>query len=58
LNVVVIVWLAPDASEANVHGNAVVHPPALLANAKPVGVVSLTVTFDAADGPLFATVIV
>src|SRR6266545_2856477 len=49
----VIVAVAPAATLASVHGNAVVQAPLLETNVKPAGVASLTTTVVAFEGPLF-----
>jgi len=54
----VIVAVAPAATLASVHGNAVVQAPLFETNVKPAGVESLTTTVVAFEGPLFVTVIV
>lgn len=56
-NVVVMAAVEPAVNVPIEHGNGVVQAPVLETNVVPAGVVSLTVTPVASDGPLFVTTI-
>jgi hypothetical protein len=48
----------PEAIVPRLHGKGVEHAPLLETNVSPGGVVSLTCTLAASDGPLLPTVMV